>query len=99
MPLTAIQEETARRNSVPFAKFQYVTVVVATAATDVDIPHDLQPEDPDAVRWLVVNTESTPSGGSLYRDSSASRLPWSHTRLWLRSTHAGSFRLLLFLEA
>jgi hypothetical protein len=113
MALTARQEETARRESVPFAKFQYVSVTFTTAGADVDVPHDLRPADPESVRWLVVSTEGTTSAtvggwdgpvsvlssGSVYRDNSASRLAWSQERIWLRSMYPGSFRLLLFLEA
>ena len=107
------REETARRESVPFARFQYVTMTAPTADVDVDIPHDLNPSDPETVRWLVVGTEgtaSTPVGGwdgpvvvvssgSVYRDASASRKAWQPGYIWLRAMHPGTFRLLLFLEA
>lgn len=99
MTLTLRQEETARRTSVPFARFEYVTVTFATANVDVDIVHTLRPTDPESVRWIAVSTESTPSAGVVYRSSAAARLPWSQSRVWLRCTHAGTVRLLLFLEA
>lgn len=107
------REETARRDSSPFGKFQFVSVTFTTAGADVDIPHTLKPTDPEAVRWLVVSTEGTTSAtvggwdgpvsvlssGSIYRDNSADRLPWTQTTIWLRSMYPGTFRLLLFLEA
>lgn len=111
--LTNRQEETARRESVPFARFQYVTMTATTAGADVDIAHDLRPSDPEAVRWLVVSTEgstsatvggwdgpvSVLSAGSVYRDSSADRKPWNQDRIWLRAIYPGIFRILLFIEA
>lgn len=108
-------EETARRTSVPFAKFEYVSVTFSAADTDTDIPITLNPTDPEAVRWIVVGTEGTATalvGGwdgpvvslslspsAIYRDGSASRRAWTPTTIWLRSQQAGTFRLLLFLEA
>ena len=107
------REETARRASVPFARFQFVTVTATTADTDIDIPHELHPTNPEDVRWIVVGTEGTASAlvggwdgpitavssGSIYRDASASRKAWQPGYIWLRAMHPGTFRLLLFLEA
>ena len=113
MSLTLRQEETARRESVPFARFQYVTLTATAADTDIDVPHDLNPTNPEEVRWIVVGTEGTASAtvggwdgpiaavssGSIYRDASASRKAWQPGYIWLRAMHPGTFRLLLFLEA
>lgn len=76
-------------------RFAYVDVEFTAADTDTDIAHTLKPGRPDNVRWLVVSRDADVA---VYRDGSATALPWQDTFIWLRSTAAANVRLLLFIE-
>lgn len=88
---------------VPYSRFQYVDAVFSKAAdTDLDIPHNLTPADPEAVRWEVVSITSLTAftiPPVIYKDLSASRKPWKSTHIFLRCSEQGpTVRLRLFLE-
>ena len=83
-------------NRLPWSQGQYVTVVFTGANTDMDIPHTLAVQDPEAVRWIPV---SMSAAAIVYQDTSATRLPWQPTHIWLRSSAIATVRLFLFIES
>jgi len=88
------QERTARLDSTPVSRYQYVTVTW-DAAGATDIAHDLAPTDPLDVRWLVVSSTAP----LMVSQPVADALRSTATTVWLTSDAAGTARLLLFLEA
>lgn len=88
------QERTARLDSTPFSRYQYVDVTWS-APGEIDIPHTLRPSDPLDVRYLVV-TATQPM--HIYQPVSGA-VKATATTLWLTSDATGTARLLLFLEA
>lgn len=74
----------------------------ATANVDTDIPHALDPSDPESVRWVVVRVQLSAAPATppvVYVDTSATRRPWQVGQIYLRCTLASvTARLLLFLE-
>jgi hypothetical protein len=86
---------------IPITKFDIVDVSFLTANADVDIPHDLDPSEPETVRWIPLSWEFASAPATppvIYKDSSNTKLPWQSTHVYLRSTVIGTCRLLLFLE-
>jgi hypothetical protein len=90
------RERSARLASSPIAAYEYVDATFTGAGSDLDIPHTLDPIDPESVRWLVV---SNSAATSVYRDLSGAAKAWQSTHIWLRASAACTVRLLLFLEA
>lgn len=82
----------------PFGYYEWVDITFTTADTDVVAVYtELQPQDPDLVRFLVV---SNTTGGVVYRDGSASATPWTQGMVKLRCSAANAVvRVLLFVEA
>jgi hypothetical protein len=79
----------------PQGQYEYVDVTFAAADTDTVITYSsLAPEDFNAIRWIDV----TPGTGRVYRASNPDRTTWKQGYVILRSTVAGTTRLLLFLE-
>jgi hypothetical protein len=86
-------------------QYEFVDVTFQAAATDTVIPYTiLNPENPDAVRWIDVTPGAINSGGSdsvasVYRSVLPSAKPWAIGYIVLRCNAAGySTRLKLFLE-
>lgn len=86
---------------IPFSKFDFVDVTFGSANADTDIPHDLDPSDPESVRFFPIQWEFTSTPATVpvvYKDSGVNKMSWQSTHIYLRSTVAGTCRLLLFLE-
>lgn len=82
--------------SLPFVNFQYLDVTFGSADTDMDIKHNLNPKNPEDVRYLVVNADRATQ---IFNDQSASRKPWGQGYVILQSSTANAVvRLLLFVE-
>lgn len=79
----------------PVGRYEYVDATFVAADTDTLIPYTiLNPEDPNAVRWIDV----TPQTGKVYRAIDPDKTSWTKGFVILRSTVAETTRLLLFLE-
>jgi hypothetical protein len=82
-------------NRLPVARYQYVNVLFEKADHDVDIRHNLNPVNPETVRYKVCRLTS---GASIYQDQTPNRKPWQRTHIWLRASVPTAARILLFLE-
>jgi hypothetical protein len=80
--------------SVPQSAFRRVTVAFPYPYVDVAVPHDLAPEDPESIEYLVVRTNAP---GLVYDDQSPTRTPWRTDCLYLQSTGANLVADLLLL--
>lgn len=81
------------QRAVPFARFEYKSVVMGTAGTDQAINHNLQPTRPDDVGYVVVQQSAA---GSVFQDLSATRRAWTSSTIYLRSDTA-SLRCILLI--
>jgi hypothetical protein len=90
-----VLEEPALLRMLPVGQYEYVDATFAAADTDTVIPYTiLKPEDFNDVRWIDV----TPQTGKVYRAIDPNKVAWGQNYVILRSTVAGTTRLLLFLE-
>lgn len=69
--------------SIPQSAFRRVSVVFPTADTDVAVPHDLKPMNPEDVEYYVVRVNGP---ADIYDDQSATRIPWRADCLYLRAS-------------
>jgi hypothetical protein len=67
--------------SSPYSKFQYVTVTFGTANSDLDVPHDLNPNDPEGVDYEVVRADRA---CKVYDKQSGTRRAWASNYIVLR---------------
>lgn len=78
----------------PYAAWQEVDVVFpATANTDLVIPHSLDPDQVDAVRYYPVRKDRV---ADVYHDTTVTRKVWHSNYILLRSNIA-SAKMTLFL--
>ena len=82
-------------NRLPVARYQYVNVRFTTADQDTDIRHDLNPINPEQVRYKICMKTA---GAVIYQDMSPTRKPWQRTHIWLRASKPVAARILLFVE-
>lgn len=96
--LSALELQQLKREflaATPFKDFQFVNVTFGTANADLDIRHDLIPDDPENIRyWVVWSDRAT----SLYHDYSGTRKAWGKGYIILRSSVASAVvKLLIFI--
>lgn len=89
----------------PFDHYEYVDITFGAADTDTVIPYTvIHPNDPTEIRWIDITPNSVYNGSAdvtpvLYRSASPTRMVWTSSAIFLRSSVASySTRLLLFLE-
>lgn len=80
-------------NGLPMGRFQIVPVTFGVANQDTDIAHKLDPNNPEAVHYLVIGASAA---GIVYQDNGATRKPWQQTHIFLRSSAIMNAILLLF---
>lgn len=88
------RERSARLNSTPMQRFQFVDVTFPASGSDTDVVHTLAPLVPEDVCYVVVKISA---GAAVYNDQSATRTAWTSNRILLRCTSACTVKLLLFI--
>ncbi len=76
----------------PYARWQTLDVIFASADTDMVIPHTLNPIQAGDVRFEVMDASV---GGIVYRGTKVPQLDY----VILRATAIGTYRVRLFLES
>ena len=72
-------------NAIPSDTYQFVTVSFPTANTDVVIPTNLRPPNPEGIYYMPVDyLGPPPSSPSIYRDVSVTRKAWGTGFIVLR---------------
>lgn len=81
--------------ALPFERFEWWTVKFETEDADLVIPHLLNPEDPNAVYYLVMAND----GNGVVYDSRriANGLAWTRDSIALRCSRAPSIVTLLLV--
>ena len=68
----------------PTRKWQILSLTFpSTANTDFDIPHKLNANDPEGIGWIVLQAGQPVV---IYKDISATRIPWARGVVRLRCT-------------
>ena len=79
-------------DAAPAVRFEEIEVTFGSANTDKDLTHSLRPTNPENIRYQVVNADRATS---IYHDQSATRKPWGHGYIILRSSVASAKVTLL----
>lgn len=88
------RERAARLRATPLSRYQVVSVTFDTPDKDVDIAHELAPQDPEQVCFQVVRQNGT---GVVYQDMTPTRLPWQQSHVFLRSSAPTDVEIMLFM--